>query len=616
MDIAYPETDILRAFDDERSPSVRTSISGGTLREPTTARALHISIPERRGVTGPDALTTATAGEGQEIGVGGDRSDDAVDVAEGDIGQMDSSETGPSRSPRTKSSDSPEASSAAQLPASPEIIMPRSARAPSTRLQERSSLASPGLAAFPQSTSPSPGRESGGQNPFSYDYVESPRSPLQWRQTFEEAVRASSSGYLSPVVGSLSHTPTPAPASYEGRKDSVGPDGYFTSRRGSQVDLERRQSVTSPQHRENGREDSSVATGQAKIDPSKGLGETRASSFYNGTSSSGNTLDGVTEGLHGLGFGTPINISASNSADAFESVPLDGSSDLQELKDDDTPPSLPLSARSRSFAHRLSLGNTANGLQSGSSSRRVSVSSVASNTSKSAGRSPLPRKVSAGLWGEVGTHSPAAEERRTNDPVLHLSIPANGTTKEGGDSSITKASGELREPASTSRRPSIIVDDPTPKVTATPRLQAPPAIPHDVNPALMSALSKPGASSLALAETGDPFFVRTPSSTTASHKRKSIFGLRTSSDLARSPATTEQSIVTPASSVRHSPHGSAQHVTGRSMLDQVRSQTRMVHLPPKSREEDEEHLERWKSMMEESRAAGSYCSCCFLVSRN
>lgn len=31
----------------------------------------------------------------------------------------------------------------------------------------------------------------------------------------------------------------------------------------------------------------------------------------------------------------------------------------------------------------------------------------------------------------------------------------------------------------------------------------------------------------------------------------------------------------------------------------------MVHLPPKSREEDAEHLERWKALMEESRMAGS-----------
>jgi hypothetical protein len=407
-------------------------------------------------------------------------------------------------------------------------------------------------------------------------------------------VRASSGGYLSPVVnGSVAHTPTPAPA-------SAGLEGYFVSRRGSQVDLERRESGIDPKH-ENGDGDISVAKKDAKGRPPS-VGRERASSYHNGTSPRKNTLDGVTQSVHGLGFGTPLNISASNSSDAFESVPLDSVPNLQDLKDEDTPPSLPSSARSRSFGHRLSLGNTANGRSSVSSSRRVSVSSVASNGSRSAGRSPLPRKVSAGLWGDVG-HDSAAVERKGSEPVLHLTIP-DETENEGGGKSLQNGGAESREPASSSRRPSI-VDDPTPRVAPTPRLQAPPAIPHDVNPALIAALSKPGASSLALAETGDPFLARTPSSTTASHKRKSLFGLRTSSDFTRSPATTEQSVVTPASSAAHSAHGSGHHAGGRSMLDQVRSQTRMVHLPPKSREEDAEHLERWKALMEESRIAGS-----------
>ena len=42
------------------------------------------------------------------------------------------------------------------------------------------------------------------------------------------------------------------------------------------------------------------------------------------------------------------------------------------------------------------------------------------------------------------------------------------------------------------------------------------------------------------------------------------------------------------------------------MMDQVRSRTRMVHLPPKDKEEDEAHLERWKHMMEESRLSGEF----------
>jgi hypothetical protein len=32
----------------------------------------------------------------------------------------------------------------------------------------------------------------------------------------------------------------------------------------------------------------------------------------------------------------------------------------------------------------------------------------------------------------------------------------------------------------------------------------------------------------------------------------------------------------------------------------------MVHLPPKDKEEDQAHLERWKNMMEESRSAGTF----------
>lgn len=591
-----PERDILSAFDDDRSPSFRTSISGRTLREPPTARGLHISIPERRGISGPDALASVAADD-EKRDEGGRGSSDAVVVDEEDEGKIETSEMVEVASTTRHPSISPGKTSPAQLPASPRT-MPRTGRTTSNRFQGRGSLASPGLPAFSQPTSPSPGREVGAQNPFSYDYDESPRSPLQWRQTFEDAVKASSSGYLSPVVGSLSHTPTPVPA-YEGRKDS---DGYFASRRGSQVGSERRQSVASSRIQENDDGDISDVYDNTRDQSVKVSDRLRATSVYNGGLSSRNPLDSATEGLHGLGFGTPISISANNSAEAFESVSLNSDPNIQEVKDD-TPPSLPSSARSRSFASRLSLGNTANGVQSESSSRRVSVSSVASTGSRSVARSPLPRKVSAGLWGDVATYSPSAEERRTSEPA-HIRADAVNRVMKQGESSPVASKAELREPRSTSRRPSVVVDDPTPKVAPTPRLQAPPAIPHDVDPVLIAALSKPGASSLALAETGDPFMAKTPSSTTASHKRKSIFGIRSSSDTMRSPITTEQSIVAPGSSAGGSSHITLQYGAGPSMLDQVRSQTRMMHLPPKSKEEDEQHLERWKMIMEESRLAG------------
>ncbi|GHJ86617.1 hypothetical protein NliqN6_3019 [Naganishia liquefaciens] len=596
MDITLPKSDILQPLDNDRSPSVRTSVSGGLLRESAPARELHISIPARRGISGPDALTTAPADDGQRDAAGR-VSSDVVVVEEEDEIQVESLEMERATSSTRQSSASPGASFPAQLPASPRT-MPKASRSTSNRLQERGSLASPSLSVFPQPTSPSPGREYGAQNPFSYDYDESPRSPLQWRQTFEDAVRASSAGYLSPVVGSLSHTPTPAPA-YEGKKDS---DGYFASRRGSQVGSERRLSVTSATVQENGFEDGKAVNGDERDQTRKGYGRNRATAVYTGVSPSKNPLESTTESLHGLGFGTPFSISASSSADAFESVSLDSNSNMQEVKDDITP-SLPSSARSRSFASRLSLGNTANGVQSGSSSRRVSVTSVASDGSRSAARSPLPRKVSAGLWGDVGSYSPSVEDRRASETVKSRASVVNGHVDEPGKGTAVAPRAELREPTSNSRRPSVVVDDPTPKVAPTPRLQAPPAIPHDVDPALIAALSKPGASSLALAETGDPFLSRTPSSTTASHKRKSIFGIRTTSDLVRSPVTTEQMIITPASSAVQPSHAASQHGAGPSMLDQVRSQTRMVHLPPKSKEEDADHLERWKMIMEESRIA-------------
>jgi hypothetical protein len=112
----YTETDILSAFDDERSPSVRTSMSGGTLREPTTARGLHISIPERRGVVGPEALSAGTVRDGLQDGLEGQSGEDGEEEGDiGDVGRMEnvSLESTP------QISDSPAGPSAAQLPSSP-----------------------------------------------------------------------------------------------------------------------------------------------------------------------------------------------------------------------------------------------------------------------------------------------------------------------------------------------------------------------------------------------------------------------------------------------------------------------------------------------------------------
>jgi hypothetical protein len=557
----HAELEEQQARSEQMSLSESSSLS--TVREPTTARAahLHIAIPRR-----------STDVE-QEL------EDEDEDVTKGTKGMQteDKSvdEQPPTNTPASTSQLSANNLKRPSIPHPP--VSPTFLPQPNPSwIQHRT--ASPN-GAFSPLASPTPGREFFGQNPFSYEYNESPRSPLNWRQTFEEAVRASSVAGSPVVGGGIVHTPTPVPVGHDGRESrqgSVGPDGYFASRAGSDASasLAVRGSL-------NGRRLAEPSAEQSRrISDAFGQELDGADIGGDGTGINGNaqgqhlqTPNGEPQTLHGLGFGTPPDASPEESSEPFESVSLDNStSDDGKGSHDDLPP-LPISARSRSFTGRSSLSTPDQ-----SASRRVSVSSVASNGHRSAARSPMPRKVSAGLWGDV--EKPAS-------PIT------NGIIKVGN----SRSPPSQEDSASSSRRPSVITDDVTPKIAHTPRL-APPAIPHDVDPALIATLSKPGASSLALAETGDPFTARTPSSIVASHKRRSIFG-RTSSD--HTTAVTP-SVQTPASHFMHD--SPIAHTAGPSMLDQVRSQTRMVHLPPKSREEDHEHLERWKAMMEESRVAG------------
>jgi hypothetical protein len=46
--------------------------------------------------------------------------------------------------------------------------------------------------------------------------------------------------------------------------------------------------------------------------------------------------------------------------------------------------------------------------------------------------------------------------------------------------------------------------------------------------------------------------------------------------------------------------------SGPSALEKVMSRTRPSFLPPKSRQEDNKHLDEWESMMKQSRATGEY----------
>lgn len=543
--------------------SLSESSSLSTVREPMTARVghLHISIPRR-----------STDVEQELV-------DEDGDVTKGTKG-MQTEDTTDDELPTTDapSSSSQLSANNLQRPSIPHPpVSPTFLPQPNPSwIQHRT--ASPN-GAFSPLASPTPGREFFGQNPFSYEYNESPRSPLNWRQTFEDAVRASSVAGSPVVGGGIVHTPTPAPVGYEGRdsrQGSVGPDGYFAPRAESNASatLAVRGSVNGGRLGELGEQSRRISDAFGQDEVGVNGGETSAGTNGHAHGQHLQTPEGEPQTLHGLGLGTPPDPSPGDYAEPFESVPLDnGSSEDGKGPDDDLPP-LPLSARSRSFTGHSSLSTPDQ-----PASRRVSVSSVASHGQRSAARSPMPRKVSAGLWGDV---------ERPASPVV-----INGITKIGN----TKSPPSKEDSASSSRRPSVITDEVTPKVAPTPRL-APPAIPHDVDPALIATLSKPGASSLALAETGDPFTARTSLSTIGSHKRRSIFG-RTSSD--HTTAVTP-SVQTPASHFMHD--SPIAHTAGPSMLDQVRSQTRMVHLPPKSREEDHEHLERWKAMMEESRVAG------------
>ena len=117
-----------------------------------------------------------------------------------------------------------------------------------------------------------------------------------------------------------------------------------------------------------------------------------------------------------------------------------------------------------------------------------------------------------------------------------------------------------------------------------PRIHAPPAIPHSLNPSVMAALTSNQYPTQAASSS--------PQSTTLPSKSSSsAFSLLKRNSLS----------LTGRGAKAGSGKGKG---NGSGTLDQVRSRTRMVHLPPKDKEEDEAHLESWKHMMEESRSAG------------
>lgn len=141
----------------------------------------------------------------------------------------------------------------------------------------------------------------------------------------------------------------------------------------------------------------------------------------------------------------------------------------------------------------------------------------------------------------------------------------------------------------TSPEPTVGRRTPDLKSTATspttrPRIHAPPAIPHSLNPSVMAALTSNQYPSTAGSSSPQSTALPSKSSSSAFSLLK-----RNSLSLTGRGAT---------SSVKSKSSG----------LEQVRSRTRMVHLPPKDKEEDEAHLERWKHMMEESRSAGKRSS--------
>ncbi|KAJ9102642.1 hypothetical protein QFC19_004751 [Naganishia cerealis] len=676
--------------------------SSDTSEKQRSLKALQISIPSRTGLpsNGEEDRHQAdqdAAGEQEREADGDEQSDTAASTRSQQLSVRPLA--------RRKSSVPHPPASPTFLPfinngdthPSPSWI-PQSDRLSITDPAPTTSSYSPGMMS-PVPRSATPGALVLHQNHLHYEYEESPRSPLAWRQTFEDAVRVNSVGAGVSRIGgavspALSYPPTPAPVPVErrdsNRHDGTPSEGYFAyaSRSGS-ITADGMQQQQQPSS--NPASPGSVAVnGDALASPSAGWEKNRiAVAFgpvpipgtenFHGMEADQAGMSYATqcdprmnaermrdEGkqLHGLGFDSPVSRSRLASPSPFESVSLNssGGSDRSDHDNDDDDKQAqshlsPLQSpfiRNRQFNTRSTSGGASTAEldlttrqqdqpSSLSSPRRVSSSFVAMTSHPERGfttRSPGSRRVSAGggLWGDVETESitrdaSSSSRHRENRPRSPLVGHVNRSNDDVAQTTTTtmKSAPLSRDGSTSSRRqsaapPSGLVagdttagDGATPSVQPTPRLQAPPAIPHGLDHALLAKLNRPGASSLAWAESGDPF---APSKATMNQSHvggegllKKRMSIQTSVDSVRPSVSIETgggggpaATRTPSLQLDHAAtpqaSGLSHHLSaGPSKLDQVRSQTRMVHLPPKSREEDAAHLERWKMMMEHSRAA-------------
>lgn len=193
--------------------------------------------------------------------------------------------------------------------------------------------------------------------------------------------------------------------------------------------------------------------------------------------------------------------------------------------------------------------------------------------------------------GQSDIQRPASEARARPKSFLQRTFSA-GKPNSASTSNTAPSPTSHDPPGRTSNistsRSSTSTHHPIPTTTSSsvPRIHAPPAIPHSANPAVMAALT----SNL------HPSYSASSSSLAAPSESK-----RTSFALLSGQALKD---------VFHTQINGLGKAKGKgkdlgpAKIEQVRSQTRMVHLPPKSKEEDEAHLENWKHMMEESKAAG------------
>jgi hypothetical protein len=142
------------------------------------------------------------------------------------------------------------------------------------------------------------------------------------------------------------------------------------------------------------------------------------------------------------------------------------------------------------------------------------------------------------------------EEEAEDDSTPFESIPLSATPPDPSTPSQSQADLPplplSPRPSSSNTRPSTSTPPPVAKALPTsPRLHAPPAIPHSRTLSASSSAFVPPPSSSSKASSSKP-----------------------------------------------------------SAYEKVRSVTRQVHLPPKPKDEDEAHLRVWEEMMEQSKAAG------------